>query len=265
MSTSPSSRTAPHEIWRGIRQTVQTDTFGGILLLAATVAALVLANSPAASWYTGLRETSFGPEALHLHLTVAHWAADGLLAIFFFVVGLELKEEIVAGRLRSPRIAAVPVIGALGGVIVPALIFTAFTVTAPGDAVRGWAMVSDMVVLRAVWPVRGWRGGRCRMRHPGYGGTPMCPAVLLRTGADPGERETDLVTWCASPTVSVTRGSRSRDGGGVAGDPAGTGADQAHIRQRMTDMVGIIVPTVPTAPAEEHASERTRVDTVAVM
>jgi hypothetical protein len=73
------------------------------------------------------------------------------------------------------------------------------------------------------------------------------------------------VTWCASPTVSVTRGSRARDGGGVAGDPAGTGADQAHIRQRMTGMVGIITPTVPTAPAEEHASERTRVDTVAVM
>lgn len=155
MSTSPSSRTAPHEIWRGIRQTVQTDTFGGILLLAATVAALVLANSPAAPWYTGLRETSFGPEALHLHLTVAHWAADGLLAIFFFVVGLELKEEVVAGRLRSPRIAAVPVIGALGGVIVPALIFTAFTVTAPGDAVRGWAIptATDIAFAIAVFAV----------------------------------------------------------------------------------------------------------------
>ncbi len=155
MSTSPSSRTAPHEIWRGIRQTVQTDTFGGILLLAATVAALVLANSPAAPWYTGLRETSFGPEALHLHLTVAHWAADGLLAIFFFVVGLELKEEIVAGRLRSPRIAAVPVIGALGGVIVPALIFTAFTVAVPGDAVRGWAIptATDIAFAIAVFAV----------------------------------------------------------------------------------------------------------------
>ncbi|MDQ1125938.1 NhaA family Na+:H+ antiporter [Microbacterium sp. SORGH_AS 505] len=155
MSSSPSSRTAPHEIWRGIRQTVRTDTFGGILLLAATVAALILANSPAAPWYVGLRETSFGPEALHLDLTVAHWAADGLLAVFFFVVGLELKEEIVAGRLRSPRVAAVPVIGALGGVIVPALIFTAFTVTLPGDAVRGWAIptATDIAFAIAVFAV----------------------------------------------------------------------------------------------------------------
>lgn len=150
-----SSRTAPHELWRGIRQTLRTDAFGGLLLLAATVAALVLANSPAAGWYTGLRETSFGPEFLHLNLTVGHWTADGLLAVFFFVVGLELKEEMVAGRLRSPRIAAVPVIGALGGVIVPALIFVAFTVSTGGEAARGWAIptATDIAFAIAVFAV----------------------------------------------------------------------------------------------------------------
>ncbi|MCK6079519.1 Na+/H+ antiporter NhaA [Microbacterium sp. EYE_5] len=155
MSSSSPSRIAPHELWRGIRQTVRTDAFGGLLLLVATVAALVLANSPAAGWYTGLRGTSFGPEFLHLNLSVGHWTADGLLAIFFFVVGLELKEEIVAGRLRSPRIAAVPVIGALGGVIVPALIFVAFTASAPGDAVHGWAIptATDIAFAIAVFAV----------------------------------------------------------------------------------------------------------------
>ncbi|RAF75935.1 sodium:proton antiporter, partial [Burkholderia multivorans] len=90
------------------------DAVGGILLLAATAAAIVLANSPAADWYESLRSTKFGPESLKLNLSVNSWASDGLLAIFFFVVGLELKEEFVAGRLRDPRTAAIPVAAAIG-------------------------------------------------------------------------------------------------------------------------------------------------------
>ena len=72
------------------------------LLLPATAAALVWANSPASDGYFALRDTRAGPAALHLDLTIGAWAADGLLAIFFFVAGLELKREFVAGDLRDP-------------------------------------------------------------------------------------------------------------------------------------------------------------------
>jgi Na+/H+ antiporter NhaA len=79
---------------------------GGALLVAATVVALAFANSPWWESYAALRDREVGPESLHLHLSLGTWAADGLLAIFFFVGGLELKREFVAGDLRVPRRAA---------------------------------------------------------------------------------------------------------------------------------------------------------------
>jgi len=90
-------------MWRGIHQTLSQDTVGGALLLAATVLALVLANSPAADLYESVRDFRFGPSALHLDLTVSTWAADGLLAIFFFVVGLELKGGRCTAGPSPPR------------------------------------------------------------------------------------------------------------------------------------------------------------------
>ena len=93
------------------------------MLGAAT--ALVWANSPWSSAYEDLRDFTVGPHVLHLHLSLATWAADGLLAIFFFVAGLELKREFVAGELRDPRRAALPVAAAVGGMILPALIYVA--------------------------------------------------------------------------------------------------------------------------------------------
>lgn len=120
------------------------------MLLCATVAALILANSPAASWYEDLRNFTFGPEALHLNLSVGTWAADGLLAIFFFVVGLELKEEFVVGKLRNPRTALVPIAAAVGGVALPAL-FYAWVITSSGsDAINGWAIPAATDIAFAV-------------------------------------------------------------------------------------------------------------------
>src|SRR4051794_12858642 len=95
---------------------LRKETVGGALLLVATVIALVWANSPWSSSYATVQHAEFGPSALHLHLTVGEWAADGLLAIFFFVAGLELKREFVAGDLRDPRRAAIPVAAAISGV-----------------------------------------------------------------------------------------------------------------------------------------------------
>jgi Na+:H+ antiporter, NhaA family len=141
---------APHSLWRGIHQTLRQDTVGGALLLAATVLALVLANSPAAGIYEAVRDFRFGPEVLHVNLSVGAWAADGLLAIFFFVVGLELKEEFVAGKLRDPRTAILPITAAVGGVALPALIYVAIAATAGETALRGWAIPAATDIAFAV-------------------------------------------------------------------------------------------------------------------
>ena len=106
-----------------IAAVLRKETVGGVLLLAGTLVALVWANSPWAAGYAALRDAEVGPESLHLHLSLGTWAADGLLAIFFFVAGLELKREFVAGDLRDPRRAALPVAAAVGGMAVPALIY----------------------------------------------------------------------------------------------------------------------------------------------
>ncbi|MEN0021885.1 MAG: Na+/H+ antiporter NhaA [Microbacterium sp.] len=149
MSSSSIFRVAPHELWRGVRSTVRSDVTAGVLLLAATVAALILANSPASGWYAAIRDFTFGIPELHLELSVGAWAADGLLAIFFFVVGLELKEEFVAGRLRDPRAAALPIAAAAGGVVAPALIFLLFT-AGDADAASGWAIPTATDIAFAV-------------------------------------------------------------------------------------------------------------------
>ncbi|MEG2424051.1 Na+/H+ antiporter NhaA [Glutamicibacter sp.] len=151
------SRQAPHALWRGIRQTLKQDSMGGLLLLCATLAALVLANSPAAPWYEGLRDFRFGPESLHLNLSVGAWAADGLLAIFFFVVGLELKEEFVVGKLRNPRTAIVPVAAAVGGVALPALFYVLVISASGSSAINGWAIpaATDIAFAIAVIAVVG--------------------------------------------------------------------------------------------------------------
>ncbi|MEO6955536.1 MAG: Na+/H+ antiporter NhaA, partial [Antricoccus sp.] len=76
---------------------LRTEAVGGIIMLVAAIIALILANSGAQDWYHSILESRIGPHALHLDLTVSEWFADGLLAIFFFVVGLELKRELVIG------------------------------------------------------------------------------------------------------------------------------------------------------------------------
>jgi NhaA family Na+:H+ antiporter len=118
---------------------LRTETVGGTLLLVATAIALVWANSPWAEAYVALRDYRIGPEAIGLHLTVGTWAKDGLLAIFFFVIGLELKRELVTGELRDPRTASLPAIAAFGGMLVPALLALAVSWGAPGAA-QAWAI-----------------------------------------------------------------------------------------------------------------------------
>ncbi|MBC8092797.1 MAG: Na+/H+ antiporter NhaA, partial [Pseudonocardia sp.] len=136
---------------------LRTETVGGVLLVAAAALALAWANSPWSEAYTALSEVRIGPAALHLDLTLAQWAGDGLLAIFFFVAGLELKREFVAGDLRDPRRAALPVAAAIGGMAVPALFYVLVNLGAGGDELSGWAIptATDIAFALAVLAVIG--------------------------------------------------------------------------------------------------------------
>jgi NhaA family Na+:H+ antiporter len=135
---------------------LRKETVGGVLLLFAAAAALVWANSPWAATYTSLSAFTVGPEALHLNLSLGTWAADGLLAIFFFVVGVELKREFVAGDLRDPARAALPIAAAVGGMVFPAAIFIGINVFAGHpENLDGWAVpiATDIAFALAVLAV----------------------------------------------------------------------------------------------------------------
>ena len=116
------------------------------------------ANTPWSQSYRALSGFTFGPDVAHLQLSMSAWATDGLLTVFFFVVGLELKHEIVAGSLRNPRQAAVPILAAVGGMATPAVLFT-LVILAAGDteALRGWAIptATDIAFALAVLAIFG--------------------------------------------------------------------------------------------------------------
>lgn len=136
---------------------LRLETVGGALLLVSAVVALVWANSPASESYFALSDTKIGSDAFfHLNLSVAHWTADGLLAIFFFVAGLELKREFVVGDLRDPRRAAVPIAAAACGVVVPAALYLAVT-SGDSSLAAGWAIpaATDIAFALAVLAVIG--------------------------------------------------------------------------------------------------------------
>jgi Na+:H+ antiporter, NhaA family len=140
-----------------VADALRTETVGGVLLLMAAITALIWANIPALhSSYESVSHFHLGPEALGLNLSVAHWAADGLLAVFFFVAGIELKRELVAGDLRDPRAAVLPVVAALCGMAVPALVYTLTNITGGGSP-AGWAVptATDIAFALAVLAVIG--------------------------------------------------------------------------------------------------------------
>ena len=142
-----------------LRERLRDETLGGILLLVAAVIALVWANSPWADSYFALVDYPVGPSALHLDLPLGVWAADGLLAVFFFIAGLELKHELVLGSLSKVREAVVPAAAALGGMIVPAGIFAIVNLVAAEGSPTGWGipMATDIAFALAVLAVVGRR------------------------------------------------------------------------------------------------------------
>jgi len=129
---------------------LRTERAGGVTLLAGAVVALVWANSRWAAAYESVSSFEVGPQALHLHLSLATWAQDGLLAIFFFVIGLELKRELTVGELSKPATAVVPAVAAVGGMVVPALLYVVVNMARSGGSLAGWAVPTATDIAFAV-------------------------------------------------------------------------------------------------------------------
>jgi Na+:H+ antiporter, NhaA family len=138
---------------------LHVEAAGGVVLLACTVIALVIANSPLGEAYDHWWHTQVGLEigSFHLRNSLEHWVNDGLMTVFFFVVGLEVKRELVLGDLRDPRAAALPIAAAIGGMVVPAGIYLALLGGTP--AARGWgiAMATDIAFVVGCMAVLGAR------------------------------------------------------------------------------------------------------------
>jgi Na+:H+ antiporter, NhaA family len=160
-SWSESSRFVPRTFVRPLNRFMATETSGGVAILAAALVALVWANSPWSSTYDQLWSTPVNVEIgtlIHLEgLDLRDWVNDALMAIFFFVVGLEIKRELVHGDLRSRRAVALPAIAAVGGMLVPAAIYLAFNPS--GAAFDGWGvpMATDIAFAMGVLTLLGSR------------------------------------------------------------------------------------------------------------
>jgi NhaA family Na+:H+ antiporter len=158
-----SDRAIPSRFVRPILRFTRIEAAGGIVMLAAAVAAIVWANSPWGDSYATFWGTHVDLEigAFHFHETLVELVNDGLMVIFFYVVGLEIKRELVLGDLRDPKAAALPALGALGGMIFPALIFVLIVTLGgeAGEASRGWGipMATDIAFSVGVLSLLGRR------------------------------------------------------------------------------------------------------------
>jgi NhaA family Na+:H+ antiporter len=142
-----------------VLQFLRTEAAGGVALVAAVAVALAWANGPWAHGYEALWgfHVSVGTPGLALDESLRGWVNDGLMVVFFFVVGVEFKRELVHGELRDPRTAAVPVLAALGGMVVPALVFTAWTAGRTGGHGWGIPMATDIALVVGVLAILGTR------------------------------------------------------------------------------------------------------------
>jgi len=148
-----------HQILRPFEEFFKHQVAGGLVLLAVTVLALLLANSPWSDLYFAVwqLQLTIGIEPLALSKSLSHWINDGLMAVFFFVVGLEIKREFLAGELTGARKAALPIAAALGGMLVPALLF--MLLGPEGVEARGWAipMATDIAFALGIIALLGDR------------------------------------------------------------------------------------------------------------
>jgi len=148
-----------HRLTAPIARFLHVEAAGGVVLLAATLVALVLANSPLSERFLAIWETrvGFAIGGFAMDHSLKHWINDGLMAVFFFVIGLEVKREVVLGELREIKAAALPIVAALGGMIVPAAIYLALQKGQPGESGWGITMATDIAFVVGCMAVLGNR------------------------------------------------------------------------------------------------------------
>ena len=161
-SADPDTKPPPRLIGLALRpfqQFAETGALGGIVLLAATAIALAWANSPWHASYGHLweRPLAIGPAGAPLVLSLHHWINDALMSVFFLLVGLEIKRELLVGELASPRQAALPIAAAAGGMVVPALLYALLNPGGPGAAGWGIPMATDIAFALCVLALLGPR------------------------------------------------------------------------------------------------------------
>ena len=141
------------------RKFLAIESSGGIILIFATIAALIIANSGLGSAYETFWKIDFmvGTESFNLTKPIILWINDGLMAIFFFMVGLEIKRELLAGELSSPKQAALPIIAAIGGMIVPATLFLILNSGSAGTQGWGIPMATDIAFSLGILSLLGKR------------------------------------------------------------------------------------------------------------
>ena len=144
-------------VMRRYAKALHNESFAGMLLVAGALLALVWANSPIRDSYFTIANTVVGPHVLHLDLTIAQWAADGILTIFFFVVGLELKQEFTTGSLHDPKKAAVPILAAVCGMAGPIGVYVLVQLITGSGTYGGWAVpvATDIAFALAILSIFG--------------------------------------------------------------------------------------------------------------
>ncbi len=164
MKKKPEQRYAPLEkvfnkIVSPFEEFIHRETTSGFLLMICAIVALIVANSPLSGAYMHLLHTEVGFNfgAIELKKTLHHWINDGLMALFFFVVGLEIKREILVGELSDPRQASLPIIAAIGGMAIPALVY--YLISAGTEGANGWGipMATDIAFAVGVMVLLGTR------------------------------------------------------------------------------------------------------------
>ncbi|MDO5746396.1 MAG: Na+/H+ antiporter NhaA [Actinomycetaceae bacterium] len=133
-----------------LKAALANDIIAGMILIVAAALALFFANSPWRDIYEAISHYEIGFDSIHLSLSINHWAQDGLLTLFFFAVGLELKQEFVTGSLRDPRTAALPIISAVFGMAGPAAVYVTIISLSAHDALQGWAIPTATDIAFAV-------------------------------------------------------------------------------------------------------------------
>jgi NhaA family Na+:H+ antiporter len=158
---SESDRYVPRTVVQPLQRVLQHEAAGGVVMLAAAAVALLWANSPWSDSYAELWATPLRVELgdlIHLdHLSLQTWVNDALMAVFFLLVGVEIKREVVHGDLRDLRSVTLPVIAALGGMVGPALVFVAFNQGGPGADGWGIPMATDIAFAVGVVTLLGTR------------------------------------------------------------------------------------------------------------